>query len=322
MKKLFCMFLAAMLLCGLTLSVSATEETHDWADFEIDAGNAMPFLSEDFTTLTIDGETYHRMDISYFENYTLENELFIALTDDQQLQVKNATLATDSKKIIASVSITYRDGSSFSAGFVKDSQRDRLTALLEDENTTAWVEFWNAYSVSATAPIKNFKGKPVQLRDNFLNYCDQFFVYGINYNINIRCILGVVLTHEGKFYYVDAQETGYNPYDSDLWSYDFLDGYEITNEALLTALQENTEEYYSDGVGMLYDDDFTEDMSIGVLVLLFGILPGFVLILAVILLIRSKGYQRKTWAVTAGIAASELAVFGVLVGIFMRLIHP
>jgi hypothetical protein len=259
------------------------------------------------------------MDISYLD-YSLENELSIALTDEQQLQVKKATLETDSKDIIALVSLTYQDGSTLSAGFVKDSQRERLTALLEDENTTAWVEFWNSYSQSITSPIKNFKGTPTKLDRKFLNYCDQFNVYGINYNINIRSILGVVLTHDGKFYYVDAQETGYNPYDSDLWSYDFLDGYEITNEALLTALQENTEEYYSDGVGMLYDDDFTEDMSIGVLVLLFGILPGFVLILAVVLLIRSKGYQRKTWAVTAGIAASELAVFGVLVGIFTELI--
>ena len=269
-------------------------------------------------TLTIDGETYHRMDTTRLE-YPLENQSSIALTDAQQLQLKDALVHTDADNIIAEVSLTYQDGASLLAGYVKDSQRDQLTALLEDENTKATVEFWYTEGKYPISPVKDFKGTSVTLHQQILHYCDQFIVYGVSEELDIRSILGVVLAEGGKFYYVDAKETGYHPYDYDLWEYASLDGYEITDEALLATLEANTAEYYSDGVGMLYDDQFTEMLSIAVLVLVFGILPGALLILAVIFLIRNKGYQRKTWTVTAGLAGSVLTVFGVLVGLFMNL---
>jgi hypothetical protein len=262
------------------------------------------------------------MDVSAFE-CDYYDTISVPLSESQRMQIANATMFYSyHNDIIVKLDLAYTDGATLSATYVKDSYRDRLTAMLEDELGNATVEFWFDTRTPTVAPIKDFKGIPMILKGDILDYGDNFTVYGIRDDLDLRCHLGVVIVEGGKFYYADFKENGLpSPRDGfDIWPYSTLKGYEITDPALLESLKNNTEAYYSDGVGALYDDDFTEDMSIGVLVLLFGILPGFVLILAVVLLIRNKGYQRKTWAVTAGIAASELAVFGVLVGIFTELI--
>lgn len=327
MKKFICTLMVTLLLWGLALSVSATAdpaETHDWAGFGDVADIAgveeelYNGISEDLTVLTLDGETYHRMDASAFQpEYYWSEDFPLPLSEAQQAQINNAYWEHMGNKAIVSVTIIYWDGVTWSAYYVKDSLRDTLTDMLEGETSTVTVEQW-LKSRNVTASLKDFKGTPIKIKGTLLNYATEFEVLCTNEYLELSCQRGIVLEEDGKFYYVDFQENNIHADHFNRFSYGYLDGYEITDPTLLQELEESTELYYSDTVGALYDDDFTEAMSVGVLVLIFGIFPGALLILAVIRLIQTKSHQRKAWIATAALAASELAVFGVLVVVFIE----
>jgi hypothetical protein len=274
-------------------------------------------LSEDFLTLTLDGETYHRMDTSAFE-WSYGYEVNLNLTQTQLELVKEGTVNFDHSNVIAEVNLYYQDGSSLYASYVKDSQRDRLIAMLEDDNAVVEIEYWNNSNFTK-ASIKDYKGNAIVLSERILSYCDYYYVFGHAEDLDIYTRPGALLVEQGKYYYVDFSE---NKLDADKftpWEHSSLAGYEITNEALIQQLDRDMADYYDDGIGAIYDDEFTEDLSTAVLIGVFGIFPGVVLLLAVILLIRNKGYQRLTWAITAGLSAAELTVFGIIVRIFLKL---
>lgn len=298
MKKILSVLISLLLLSCLSLSVYAASPSIT--------------LSEDLQTLTIDGETYHRMDTSsldywYGEDYTVQ------LTDAQKTQLKDVNVTLDPEQIVADVFMYFRDGSTLYCSYVKDSHREQLTDLIEGSQTEAQVDFYWPEDTIVSAPIDDFKGTPVQLGSYELNYCDWFTVYGSVSELEVRSIIGSLLVEQGKYYYVDfAEHPQIIPYDFYPPDYDTLNAYEITDEALLQELEIAVNEYYSDGTGIFYDDSFTENLSTVVLVLIFGVIPGAVLVLAVIFLIRRKGYQRLTWSITAGFAAAELVVFVIL----------
>ena len=305
MKKTIITILTLVLLLGcLTPVVSASS----W-----------PTLSEDLQTLTIDGETYHRFNTTTLL-YDIYEEMSLELSETQKEIFLDGSVYFSPDKIIADVTIRYKDGASISAGYVKDSAREQMEDLTQNKNMNGSVEFYWPEEITVSAPMEDFKGEAVELDSLVLDYCNFFQVYGSVSTYEIITLQGSLLEEQGELYYVDFSENPrivpdkFFPHE-----YTSLKGYKIPDGTLKSQLTKAIDAYYSDGLGVLYDDDFSEKLSTVLLIFLFAGIPSLILIWSVVLLIRSKGYQRKTWAVTAGMACGTLVVFAIVTAMMISI---
>ena len=322
MKKLFSIITLVMLLLGcLALPAVAAKDPsytyHDYADFDPEE---IPdtFLSEDMQVLTLKGETYHRMNLSGFE-LSLENYGKLPLSEDQKGQIANNTVWWDGYRITAQVALEYVDGTEITMYFVNDHRRSAVEALASGEDIEGRVEFYWPEDHTVIAPLSDFKGTPKPISYGDLSGYNIFEVYGHVEGLNLQYRKGLVLENRGIVYYLDFAENGIDPNTYYEYEYSTKQVYEITDEALKAELSKYIGEYYDDGVGMFYDEAFTEKLSAGVLIVLFAGVPAAILIWAVVLLIKSKGYQRKSWIVTAGLSGCTVVVFTIVTVLIMRI---
>ena len=320
MKKLFCIITVVLLLLGcLTMTVCATSDPSEGtniADFGLEV--SAPVISEDLQTLTMNGETFHRMDLSDLDYY-LEEGYSLDLTESQKALVKRAMVYQDWEKMIAEVELYYRDGATLTLTFAADSRRAQLEQLLTGEDIEGLVEFYWPEDVIVSGPMGSFKENPVTLDSRVLDYCNEFQVFGSVEGLETRVLKGALLEEKGSLYYVEFKENDIDPNEFFPAKYTRLEGYEITDETLKSQLMECIESYYSDGSGMFYDDEFTEQLSAVILTVLFGAVPLGILALAVVLALRSKGYQRITWIVTSCLSGGALTVFIIIAQYLLRL---
>ena len=150
MKKLICTLTVLLLLLGcLTIPAAAGEDIavtevvpykEDYATMVLDAT-----LSEDLQVLTMNGETYHRMDLTNFElyhNYGSE----LTLSDSQKEQIKTSEIWYDDQLLTAQVTLSYRDGFEASMYFVLDSRRSEVG--LVDERMVVGQVFYRIFPLS------------------------------------------------------------------------------------------------------------------------------------------------------------------------------
>lgn len=316
MKKLFSIITLFMLLLGcLTLPTAATD---DYSGYDLEVLTDFTSLSEDMQVLTIYGKTYHRMDLSAFDLYN-ESGTDLYLSASQQEQIKHGFVLFDTSLITAQVTLEFKDGSSMSMFFINDAFRSQVETLMTSEDINGQVQFYWPNEYVVTAPLSDFRGTPVTVSQHILNQANEFAVNAKMDGLELQYQKGTVLEEKGVLYYVDFKENGIEAADYYKNHRTSLEGYEITDEALKAELTKYIQAYYDDGVGVFYDDDFTEKLSTGVLIFLFGVVPLGILILAVVLARRSKGYQRITWIVTGGLSSGTLAVFLLIARFLLRL---
>lgn len=319
MKKLFCIITLVTLLLGcLTLSAAAE---HDYAAFGLTTPSGMPTLSEDMQVLSLKGHTYRRIDLTKF---ILNigggvNGASLELSDTQKGVIKQGLVYWDMEQTVAKVVLELEAGAEMTLYFVNDNYRSQAEALLSGENIDVQINFYWPTEYELITPLSDLQGTPITVHNDFVRESNTFNVFAHVDPLSISYQKGILLDNRGTLYYLDFEANGMLSSNYYVGKDIYVMIYEITNEDLKVELSKCIQEYYDDGVGVFYDDNFTEQLSTGILIFLFIGVPGLILVCAVVLLIKSKGYQRKNWIVTAVLSVCTVAVFAIVTVLIMRI---
>lgn len=296
MKKLLCVILALLAaVCLLSVTVSAETAV---------------VLSEDLQTLTLDGRTYSRADLSAMNLYYNGLPFEVQLPEDLHSQVKSAISYSTINEWVISVEIYYQDGSRQDICFAYDAVKSELLRLCQDDELVCGIQLWWEDELSAaSAPISTFKGTPVELDGRDLAYTDTYEVMYFYRELDTHINRGFVSDFKGDYYYVDYRENNI-PNPAAFYAGDWptpLKVYKITDTELIEQIDEALDSEFN------VTSSSGQTISAFFLCFVFGLIPLAILVLSLIFAIRSKGYYRLTWAVTAGLCAAELSVFLVVV---------
>ena len=295
MKKLLSVFLVLLaLVCLLSVTANAQEPL---------------ILSDDLQTLTMDGRSYSRADLSAMGLYCNSTPYHIQVPKHLQSQLKQAVAYTNDNNWVISLELYYLDGSRQDICFVYNEVKAELVRMCQDDDLVCGLTMWWEDDPSFTTPISRLKGTPTTLDGSDIAYSGYYEM--THYYPELDCYIyrGMIIEYLGQFYYVDYLENNiHNPIsfypDEHIGQ---LEAYEITDPELVKQIDEAIESQYSSSteVGQILSAIF--------LFFVFAIIPMGILIPAVIFAIGSKGYYRLTWSVTAGLCAAELSVFAVIV---------
>lgn len=295
MKKLLCVFLALVAaVCLLSVTVSAEPAL---------------VLSEDLQTLTLDDRTYSRADLSAMDLYYNGDTFPVQLPQNLHSQAKSAIgYCTDNEWVI-SVEIYYQDGSRLDIYFAYDEVKSELLRLCQDDELVCGIQLWWSDGLSGSAPISKFKGALTQMDGRDLAYTDTYTVVHEYRELNVSVYRGFVSEFKGDYYYVDYRENNI-PNPMGFYAADWplpLKAYKITDAELIEQIDEALDSQYNSA-------SFSgQAISAFFLCFVFGLIPLAILVLSLIITIRSRGYYRLTWAITAGLCAAELSVFFLVV---------
>lgn len=296
MKKLLSIFLTVLaLVCLLSVTANAEE---------------ILTLSDDLQTLTLGDRTYSRADLSAMDLYYDAESYKLQVPKQLRTQLKQALAYPTDNRWVISVELYYLDGSRQDICFAYDEVKSELLRVCQDDELACGMRVWWEENPSVTAPISRFKGTPATLENYELTVLDTYDVTYFYRELEVSVHRGFVCEYMKAYYYVDYQENnivnpvGFYPFEGP----DHLKAYEITDPELVAQIDKAIESQYSG------ETQIGQILSAIFLFFVFAIIPMGILIPAVIFAIRSKGYYRLTWSVTAGLCAAELSVFAVIVG--------
>ena len=287
MKKYIAILLAILVMSFcLSFSVSA----------EVDCFT----LSEDLMSLTLNGQTYVRMDTSntsfyYFD--TLKQTPQLSPDKQEQFIDWNFTLTEDGKVVDAT--LYYRAGGYLSCSYVLESFAPKLEAWQKGDGVDCRIAIdWD----TITVPETRLKGQPITLTGKELSETNSYFICADTEDNCFEITTGTLLISRGNFYYVDhSEQSGYITY-FDPYEYDSLECYQITDEALCKDLSDL-------GLSEASLEFLAEIGAKAFVIFIFGMIPAAILVLALAFLIKRKGYYKVTWGITAGFCVAELITF-------------
>ena len=295
MKKLLNVFLVLLaLVCLLSVTANAQEPL---------------ILSDDLQTLTMDGWSYSRADLSAMGVYYNSTIYHIQVPKHLQSQLKQAVAYVNSNNWVISLELYYVDGSCQDICFVYDEVRAELVGMCQDEDLVCGLTMWWEDDPSFTTPISRLKGTPATLDGSDIAYNDYYEMTHYYKELDCYIYRGMITEYWGQYYYVDYLENSiYNPSsfypNEDIGQ---LKAYEITDPELIAQIDEAIATEYSSST------EVGQVLSAIFLCFVFALIPLGILILSGICTIRSKGYYRLAWGVTAGLCAAELSVFAIIV---------
>ncbi len=291
MKKCIAVLLT-ILAMSFCLSFTVSAEAHGFT------------LSEDLMTLTLNGETFVRMDTSCTGTFGCETLMQDPqLTPDQQEQIKDWTFTISEDGSIIEATLYYQVGGTLNCNYVRQDFAPQLDAYQNGTGADCRIEIdWNGVVV----PESKLKGKPVTLSGEPLILAEQYDVYADISDEYFYITTGTLLIYEGTFYYVDHSDLLRYPGYLVPFEYETLNCYEITDEALCQELSD-----YGLSGGSLEN---LVEMGVGALVIfIFGLIPAAILVLGLVMIIKRKGYYRITWGITAIFCMAELITFVIVV---------
>lgn len=193
---------------------------------------------------------------------------------------------TEDESII-NVSLSEKNGGNYSARYVHQNAYESIKTLNE-MNRTETVSVFNEYSNekviidTALLEAEILAGKT---NDFYIDYYYDYYTVCQEYR-GFYKIVGYIIDTSNKMYYmpITEGENGYTEYD--IYSYGEVEAFEITNETLIETI-----EYSSN------DDDYNvfAYFLVGLLVVVFIIIPLVLLILSIIFSIKTKGIYKKLW---------------------------
>lgn len=270
-------------------------------------------LSNDYQELYMDGYTYSRFDASAVSNpqsYSTEEKV-VELTEAQKQEVSDVILNIYEKQVLVYADIYFKDGSSMYIPFLREDCIEEYNGMIGDEWENCIIDFvWPEGNTVPASKSALFSKNKVTLDEIFLQMCDYCDVNIESSDGSFAVSKGAIVFYSDEYYYVDYASLEIN-ITEDFFPYDYteLPAYEITDSELLADIKAAESEYYSDGLGFLYNDDLTSSVSAVFLVFIFGLLPLAVFILFLILAIRAKGAYKKLFYGIAILSALEIILF-------------
>lgn len=299
MKKIISLIISLLLISSyLFMNVSAAEKIS---------------FSDDLKELYYGDRTYYRFDISLFADFeTLDLKDYDFAWDEDNGKLKREYFVADNEKIVIHSVLDYSDGSSFTAGFLREDYYEIYYNLSNKDFGECEIDFqWPEGNIVKTKRDLLSSGAEATL--NTLEI-DEW--YNVNVSLKdseLKIEKGIFIVQGDDYYYLDYEK--HNVTES---IYDYLESnskvkvYRIDDRELSLSIEEGLEEYYADDLGFLYDDNFTKTVSNILTIFLFVIIPVIILGVFVILAIRSKTYYKKFFRTVYCLAAAELVIFAVV----------
>ena len=276
------------------------------------ADNSAPMLSEDYQTIYMNGNTYHRFNASMIDSSYYSQCMTVELSATQQESIDDINILANESCSLLEVEIAFKDGSLLTAHFMKEDAIDSYEKIVSASDALYTVDFKYPYGNRVSGYKEFYTANPIVLDEFTLNGCNSHYVY-IDIQEDTQLLVGALLTYDAHYYYVDFNEIGVKGlYNFDPYDYSTLSAYEITDTSLLEDIKTGETAYYNDDFGFFYDDNFTEAVAKLFLIIAFAVLPAIALVLFLILAIRAKGIYKKLFAIICGCSGVELILFTII----------
>lgn len=268
-------------------------------------------LSEDYRSVIWNGMEYQRFDSAGVILEVEEAPWDAALTLQQQQTIRRISVTLYNAQTVIGLQIHFPDSTALSAYYLRTDLMAEYTDIVSGKKDDCQIDFLWPEGNLVAASRSQLTGAGKTLTADILEWCDSFDVSFCSSDGKLKIATGAVIHYEGQYFYVDFSENGivYNEYGFYPYDYTSLSGREITDSALLEALDAGMAAYYADGFGFLSNDTLTEAISRVFLVMLFGVTPVGILVVFLILHLRAKGliYRklfRIVWILAAALTAA------------------
>ena len=276
------------------------------------AAKSINTISEDYQTMTVEGNNYSRFNASMLYLNTSYSEIKMTLSTEQKKNINSIQLESSKDLSVISVDINFKDGSRLLVDFLRDDLIEEYHSLLNDSSRDYRINFGWPDGNIVMAKGTTLLGNDVELKPNVLEWCAFYEVSTISSDESMSMAKGSILSYEDTYYYVDFEECGItDAYIFDPYEYQSLLAHKITDEKLEKKLSDAETAYYQNDMGFLDNDDFTESVSAVFLIIVFAIIPFIILIVCLIFAIRTKNAYRKLFSVVCILSGIEMAIFAI-----------
>ena len=286
MKKIISLVLCLLVTASLFLTpFSANAEGAPSATNKV----SLTF-SEEYSLIYTDTAIFHRYNISLL-SYDLTSlvegaEFEVTFAGDNE-NVKEILIDRSENELIYWAYITYRDGSSLSCGYLREDMIPLYESMKITASEICTIDFeWPEENEISVDFSLLSKGPSVLLSENTLPFADFYIVYLKNADPDLMVARGQILIESGSYYYMDYAENDIEELYAYPGDYEALFAHPITDEALISQIREGVNK--QSGFSLPFAEKATRAIGIGLLILLFGILPAGLSLFALLLCIRGK----------------------------------
>ena len=291
MKKIITLLLALAMLTALAVPVLAAKDPIETTATEEEITVT---LSEDLQLAQVYGVTYVRFNSSYLTNWMSDITVEAELSEAQKQSIKQAYVQTYDAPVIR-VEIDYLDGAELTVRYIREDLLARYEELLTtDSCEISFIYYDGEYNV--LFPLERARGKEeILFHEDIYDY-NAFRVVAKDES-GLTVSRGMLLKDGDVYYYVDYAELG----STDIYDLERFKAWQITDNALIAAIEKGLDEYYGEDWGVLEDPEVSEQVSKVFLIILFMVIPGAALILFLVLAIRAKTpvYKKLFWNLCA-----------------------
>lgn len=298
MKKVLSLIIAILLIVPcFMLNVSAAEIC-DIA------------LGADYSYLVHNGEKYKRFDATLTE-WTVDGSYKGVTYDIDTLKYVDYDLSTNDIIITANIYLT--DGSNIQSTYINEKYYTEHNNLLMYYYGNYTVDFEYFEDDKIEANYQKFLGEKTTLTDKNNLIYGVFDVNAYSLDGSFYVKKGALLHIDDDYYFVDYFEAGVkNPDDFNPYTQNNLPAYKITDTELLAELDEADDSNFD--LSGFFTGEFSQNVAIVLLSLVFAVMPLVALIIFLILLIRTKSSAyKKLFRMIYIISFSEIVVFAVTV---------
>lgn len=286
--------------------------------FTVFANPASVTISDDYQELYLDGNTYSRFDTSSLEGEHYIDNIPVELSDAQEELLREVSIETNATFTVIYADIHFKDGAVLSVGYLRNDYVKMYNEMIAGQNSEYVIDFEYPDDNTVTVSKSILYGENIVLNSEDLGSCTFYPVVVESEDGILTVYKGSLLAVNERYYYVDFQEaTVKSYYDFNPYAYNELPAYEITDTNALASIREAEGSYYSDGLGFLLDDNFTNKVSAIFLIIVFAVIPFAIFVVFLILAIRSKTEYKKMFRTIYIFSATLLVVFTIVATLVM-----
>lgn len=276
------------------------------------------YLSDDLSTLHYSGHDYLRTNLNRFYYDYSANYVEPALPDSIRAQVSAYDLRVYKEGIIISLSINFKDGSEYFAKYLRSDWQDTYKSVTQGKGESFYLEYGTYDEKELPLSVEQLYGEKTELDTSSLYMANELYVYTKTENGELVHQRGIIFEAKNEYYFVDCSELSPVPNTSyNVWEdYDSLPAYKITDEEVAKDLKAA---FSDEMLNFFGGADINTSGIVCTIIcsLIFGLIPFITLALAIVLMIRTKGYYRKLFAIIGGLSLLELIVFVILAIVFI-----
>lgn len=319
----------SILILSLVLAFSFAFSVSSFASYDNIAD-----LSEDYTTLYINGDSYSRANTDcvnldvyaegqiFTSGFASENNpsthyiesIKIELTDSQKTELTKAYVRTlGEAQLFAIVELYYEDGTTIWYSYVRDDVKkdfDKINNSKAQEYVISFYDYMDEEDILKNVSKNNLLTGNKETIPYYEYQEYDVIVHSEKYDYSVY--KGYIYTDDKSYYYFDFEENGLTSY-YDLYEVNNIteiEAHKITDEETIAIIEEGLQEYYDGDYGYLYNEEFTEPVAKIFFTLVFAIFPLAIAVLTIILAVKSKrGLYKKLLLATSGLSLASLAVF-------------